>query len=307
MSPRASTRSASSRRAAPARRSPNGSRAAIRRSICGMSTSGACSRSRAPPAIFASARSRAWACSTPMHWPDRQYATARPARLSPLHGRLAARGACFAETAGWERPGWYGEAGTQPAYDYAYGRTAWFERVGGRAPCRARAGGPVRSVLVRQIPAPGARRGGGAAAGLGQRRRARTGSRRLYPMAERAGRHRGRPDRDAPRRRPLHGHDQRGEPDARLHWLQRHIPDGAQAYLDRRHLGLCGARPDGPASRDLLGPLTAPICPNGRSRSGPRRRSSSAMRWSGRSASPTSASSATSSMCRASSRGRCSI
>ncbi|HEX5796335.1 MAG TPA: FAD-dependent oxidoreductase, partial [Geminicoccaceae bacterium] len=62
-----------------------------------------------------------------MHWPQRQYATARPARLSPVHERLAARGACFAETAGWERPGWYGAPGTAPAYDYSYGRTAWFE------------------------------------------------------------------------------------------------------------------------------------------------------------------------------------
>ncbi|HEX3209762.1 MAG TPA: FAD-dependent oxidoreductase, partial [Geminicoccaceae bacterium] len=64
-----------------------------------------------------------------MHWPDRQYASARPARLSPLHDRLAARGACFAETAGWERPGWYGDPGTQPQYDYSYSRTRWFERV----------------------------------------------------------------------------------------------------------------------------------------------------------------------------------
>ncbi len=63
-----------------------------------------------------------------MHWPGRQYATARPARLSPLHERLAARGACFAELAGWERPGWFGAPGTRPEYDYSYGRTAWFER-----------------------------------------------------------------------------------------------------------------------------------------------------------------------------------
>jgi heterotetrameric sarcosine oxidase gamma subunit len=66
-----------------------------------------------------------------MRWPDRQYASARPARLSPLHERLAARGACFSETAGWERPGWYGEPGTRPQYDYTYGRTGWFERVAG--------------------------------------------------------------------------------------------------------------------------------------------------------------------------------
>jgi glycine cleavage system T protein len=64
-----------------------------------------------------------------MHWPDRQYASARPARLSPLHQRLAAQGACFSELAGWERPGWFGEPGTQPQYDHSYGRTRWFERT----------------------------------------------------------------------------------------------------------------------------------------------------------------------------------
>src|SRR5690606_27656432 len=62
-----------------------------------------------------------------MHWPFRQYATARPARTSPFHDRLKARGACFAEAAGWERPGWFAPPGSAPAYDYAYGRTAWFE------------------------------------------------------------------------------------------------------------------------------------------------------------------------------------
>jgi 4-methylaminobutanoate oxidase (formaldehyde-forming) len=62
-----------------------------------------------------------------MHWPHRQYATARPARTSPFHERLAACGACFAEAAGWERPGWFAPAGVAPEYDYAYRRTAWFE------------------------------------------------------------------------------------------------------------------------------------------------------------------------------------
>ena len=62
-----------------------------------------------------------------MHWPYRQHATARPARASPFHERLRARGACFAEAAGWERPGWFAPGGGAPAYDYAYGRTAWFE------------------------------------------------------------------------------------------------------------------------------------------------------------------------------------
>jgi 4-methylaminobutanoate oxidase (formaldehyde-forming) len=62
-----------------------------------------------------------------MHWPFRQYTTARPARTSPFHDRLEARGACFAEAAGWERPGWFAPPGGEPVYDDAYSRPAWFE------------------------------------------------------------------------------------------------------------------------------------------------------------------------------------
>jgi glycine cleavage system aminomethyltransferase T/glycine/D-amino acid oxidase-like deaminating enzyme len=62
-----------------------------------------------------------------MHWPFRQYATARGVRKSPLHDRLAARGACFGEAAGWERPNWYAPAGIVPEYEYSYGRQNWFD------------------------------------------------------------------------------------------------------------------------------------------------------------------------------------
>ena len=62
-----------------------------------------------------------------MHWPFRQVASARPARTSVLHQRLAARGACFGETAGWERANWFAPEGTEPVYEYSYGRQNWFE------------------------------------------------------------------------------------------------------------------------------------------------------------------------------------
>jgi 4-methylaminobutanoate oxidase (formaldehyde-forming) len=62
-----------------------------------------------------------------MHWPFRQYETSRGVRKSPLHDRLAARGACFGEAAGWERPNWYAPDGVEPRYDYSYGRQNWFE------------------------------------------------------------------------------------------------------------------------------------------------------------------------------------
>jgi glycine cleavage system T protein len=62
-----------------------------------------------------------------MHWPFRQPETARGVRRSALHDRLAAAGACFGETAGWERANWFGAPGTTPRYEYSYGRQNWFE------------------------------------------------------------------------------------------------------------------------------------------------------------------------------------
>ncbi len=62
-----------------------------------------------------------------MHWPFRQPETARGVRRSILHDRLAAQGACFGETAGWERPNWYAPAGVKAEYEYSYGRQNWFD------------------------------------------------------------------------------------------------------------------------------------------------------------------------------------
>ena len=62
-----------------------------------------------------------------MHWPFRQPATARGVRQSVLHERLKAQGACFGETAGWERANWFAPPGVQPEYVYSYGRQNWFE------------------------------------------------------------------------------------------------------------------------------------------------------------------------------------
>jgi 4-methylaminobutanoate oxidase (formaldehyde-forming) len=62
-----------------------------------------------------------------MHWPFRQVESARPVRTSPFHHRLAARGACFGELAGWERANWYAPARVEPKYEYSYGRQNWFD------------------------------------------------------------------------------------------------------------------------------------------------------------------------------------
>ncbi|MEM7505640.1 MAG: FAD-dependent oxidoreductase [Pseudomonadota bacterium] len=63
------------------------------------------------------------------HWPYRQYATSRGVRRSPFHEHMKARGACFGETAGWERPNWFARNGQTPEYDYSWGRQNWFENA----------------------------------------------------------------------------------------------------------------------------------------------------------------------------------
>ncbi|MGR8946655.1 MAG: GcvT family protein [Gammaproteobacteria bacterium] len=61
-----------------------------------------------------------------MHWPNRQWQTARNVKQSILHDRLKAVGACFGESAGWERPNWYAEPGQTPEYEYDFHRQNWF-------------------------------------------------------------------------------------------------------------------------------------------------------------------------------------
>ena len=70
-----------------------------------------------------------------MHWPHRQYESARNRRMSPLHDRLDAAGAVFGETAGWERPNWYAFEGQERAYGYSFGKQNWWANAG--AECRA--------------------------------------------------------------------------------------------------------------------------------------------------------------------------
>ena len=66
------------------------------------------------------------------HFPYRQFETARNLRLSPLHERLAAAGACFGEVAGWERANWFlpeaaRAAGETAEYRYSWKRQNWFD------------------------------------------------------------------------------------------------------------------------------------------------------------------------------------
>jgi 4-methylaminobutanoate oxidase (formaldehyde-forming) len=58
-------------------------------------------------------------------WPLRELESGRPQRVSPLHDRLAARGAEFGSRMGWERPLVFGASG---AASYSWDRPVWFEQ-----------------------------------------------------------------------------------------------------------------------------------------------------------------------------------
>ena len=62
-----------------------------------------------------------------MHWPYRQFETARGVRKTPLYQRLKAHNACFGEVAGWERANWFAPAGVEPKYQYSFKRQNWFD------------------------------------------------------------------------------------------------------------------------------------------------------------------------------------
>lgn len=62
-----------------------------------------------------------------MHWPNRQRETLRNLRRTPFYHPMKARGACFSETQGWERPGWFAPEGVEPKYEYSFGRQNWFD------------------------------------------------------------------------------------------------------------------------------------------------------------------------------------
>ena len=64
-----------------------------------------------------------------MHWPNRQRESVRNLRRTPFHHALKARGACFTEVQGWERPGWFAPEGSEPTYEYSFGRQNWFEHA----------------------------------------------------------------------------------------------------------------------------------------------------------------------------------
>ena len=60
-------------------------------------------------------------------WPNLQPETARDVRRSAMHDRLAAAGAYFGQSAGWEYPDWFAPEGVEPQVAYSWERQNWFE------------------------------------------------------------------------------------------------------------------------------------------------------------------------------------
>ena len=65
-----------------------------------------------------------------MAWPFEEHSSGRPCRKSPLYDKLAAKGACFGEKLGWERPNWFATDGVEAKDIYSFGRQNWFDTVG---------------------------------------------------------------------------------------------------------------------------------------------------------------------------------
>ncbi len=62
-----------------------------------------------------------------VHYPNRPMLSARGQKLSPLHERLAARGAYFREVSGWEGADWFAPADARPEVEQlSWGRENWF-------------------------------------------------------------------------------------------------------------------------------------------------------------------------------------
>ena len=58
-------------------------------------------------------------------WPNREMATARPFRRSPVHHLLEAANANFGSRMGWERANFFAAPGADPTIEYTWGKPNW--------------------------------------------------------------------------------------------------------------------------------------------------------------------------------------
>ena len=70
-----------------------------------------------------------------IHYLDEERPAARPAKTSPCHERLAARGAVWGQRYGWERPNWFAPEGFRARDECSFRRSNYFGPVGDE--CRA--------------------------------------------------------------------------------------------------------------------------------------------------------------------------
>ena len=150
---------------------------------------------RAPTSPTASARRSA--CTMPTSSPIAVPMSARGVRTTPLHERLAERGACFTEAAGWERAAWFlPEAararGEKAEWRYGWGRQPWFDHVAAEHKAVRTGVGLFDLSTFGKIRVEGRDARGRAAAHLRQRCRRGARPHRLYAMAQPQRRRRGR-------------------------------------------------------------------------------------------------------------------
>ncbi len=65
-----------------------------------------------------------------MHPPCHEWPMGRPVKMSPVYGRLKAKGARFGARGGWERAVWFPKQGDAADEPRTFDRPSWFHRVG---------------------------------------------------------------------------------------------------------------------------------------------------------------------------------
>ena len=65
-----------------------------------------------------------------IHFPNEERPAARPAKTSPIHDLLDARGAVWGQRYGWERPNWFAPKGTKREDEWTFRRANYFAQVG---------------------------------------------------------------------------------------------------------------------------------------------------------------------------------
>jgi len=73
------------------------------------------------------------AYSNPVYYPHGEPSKGRPARVTPLHDRLLAKGASFGVENGWEVPNWFAPSGVVADDGTKFERQAWVAHAAGEA------------------------------------------------------------------------------------------------------------------------------------------------------------------------------